>query len=161
MRAIGCWRMRRERAGARHVLTAHTLDDQAETVLIRLTRGSGISGLAAMARIAPLPGGDGDGRIALVRPLLEVPKARLLATLRKAGIAYADDPSNRDPRFTRVRLRDGDAGARTRGPQGGAAGVAGAPGAAGRMQHSRRAVDAACALQGPTVAGAASDRAAR
>ena len=90
------------KAGAQHVLTAHTLDDQAETVLIRLTRGSGISGLAAMARVAPLPG---EGGLALVRPLLEVPKARLLATLHKAGVAYADDPSNRDPRFTRARIR--------------------------------------------------------
>jgi tRNA(Ile)-lysidine synthase len=90
-------------ANAQHVLTAHTLDDQAETVLIRLTRGSGVSGLAAMARIAPLP--VGGERIALVRPLLEVRKAQLVATLRKAGIAFADDPSNRDPRFTRVRLR--------------------------------------------------------
>jgi tRNA(Ile)-lysidine synthase len=91
-------------ASGQHVLTAHTLDDQAETVLIRLTRGSGVSGLAAMARHAPMPGA-GDG-IVLVRPLLGVPKARLLATLRKAGVVYADDPSNRDPRFTRVRLRD-------------------------------------------------------
>jgi tRNA(Ile)-lysidine synthase len=87
---------------ARHVLTAHTLDDQAETVLIRLTRGSGVSGLAAMARIAPIPGSND---IALVRPLLELRKAELLATLRKARIAYTDDPSNRDPRFTRARLR--------------------------------------------------------
>ena len=95
------------KAGAQHVLTAHTLDDQAETVLIRLTRGSGISGLAAMARIAPLPSGgnNGDGTVALVRPLLDVTKARLIATLRKARVAYADDPSNRDPRFTRARLR--------------------------------------------------------
>lgn len=91
-------------AGARHVLTAHTLDDQAETVLIRLTRGSGIGGLAAMARVSPLP--ESDGAISLVRPLLDVRKARLLATLRKAGVAHADDPSNRDPRFTRVRFRD-------------------------------------------------------
>jgi tRNA(Ile)-lysidine synthase len=89
-------------ASASHVLTAHTLDDQAETVLIRLTRGSGVSGLAAMARIAPVPGGND---IALVRPLLDLRKAQLLATLRKAGIAYADDPSNRDPRFTRARFR--------------------------------------------------------
>jgi tRNA(Ile)-lysidine synthase len=89
--------------GIRHVLTAHTLDDQAETVLIRLARGSGIGGLAAMSREAPLP--TGDGSVTLVRPLLSVSKARLLATLRKAGVAYADDPSNRDPRFTRVRMR--------------------------------------------------------
>ncbi|MEI8150696.1 MAG: tRNA lysidine(34) synthetase TilS [Hyphomicrobiales bacterium] len=91
-------------AGAGHVLTAHTLDDQAETVLIRLVRGSGVSGLAAMARVAPLP--DGGEGVALVRPLLTVRKARLIATLRKAGVAAADDPSNRDPRFTRVRFRD-------------------------------------------------------
>jgi tRNA(Ile)-lysidine synthase len=90
------------KAGARHVLTAHTLDDQAETVLIRLTRGSGIGGLAAMARESALPG---DGEIRLIRPVLDIAKARLIATLRKAGIAYADDPTNRDPRFTRPRLR--------------------------------------------------------
>ena len=90
-------------ANAQHVLTAHTLDDQAETVLIRMTRGSGVSGLGAMARIAPLPASSEE--IALVRPLLELRKARLVATLRKAGVAFADDPSNRDPRFTRARLR--------------------------------------------------------
>ena len=95
--------------GARHVLTAHTLDDQAETVLIRLTRGSGISGLAAMAHVSALPGSEGE--ISLVRPLLGVRKTRLIATLRKAGVAHADDPSNRDPRFTRVRIRNGDADA--------------------------------------------------
>lgn len=90
------------KAGAHHVLTAHTRDDQAETVLIRLTRGSGIGGLAAMARMSPVPGA---ADVSLVRPLLEVPKARLVATLRKAGVAYAEDPSNHDPTFTRVRLR--------------------------------------------------------
>jgi tRNA(Ile)-lysidine synthase len=87
--------------GARAMLIAHTLDDQAETVLIRLTRGSGIGGLAAMARTSHVPGGE----IMLVRPLLDVPKARLVAALRKARVAYADDPTNRDPRFARPRLR--------------------------------------------------------
>jgi tRNA(Ile)-lysidine synthase len=91
-------------AGARHVLTAHTLDDQAETVLIRLTRGSGVGGLAAMARSSRLPAEDAAD-IVLVRPLLDVPKARLIATLRRAGVGYADDATNRDPRFTRARLR--------------------------------------------------------
>jgi tRNA(Ile)-lysidine synthase len=85
--------------GASHILTAHTLDDQAETVLMRLLRGSGPTGLAAMARRTWL------GELTLARPFLDVPKARLIATLRKAGIDFADDPSNRDPRFTRVRMR--------------------------------------------------------
>lgn len=92
------------KAGARHVLTAHTLDDQAETVLLRLAHGSGPSGLAAMTRMAPLPAGE-PGAIALVRPLLDVSKARLVATLARAGIPHVDDPSNRDPRFARARLR--------------------------------------------------------
>ena len=86
-------------AGATHILTAHTRDDQAETVLFRLARGSGLTGLAGMARVTPL-----DGR-SLVRPFVDLPKARLVATLERAGIAAADDPSNRDPRFARVRWR--------------------------------------------------------
>jgi len=89
-------------AGGAHVLTAHTLDDQAETVLIRMSRGSGITGLAGMSRFAILPG---DGQVRLVRPLLDIPKARLVATLRAAKIPFAEDPSNRDPRFARARLR--------------------------------------------------------
>ena len=88
-----------KKAGARHVLTAHTMDDQAETVMLRLARGSGLSGLCAMARESDIFG------TTLVRPLLDLPKARLIATLRKARLAFADDPSNRDPRFTRARLR--------------------------------------------------------
>jgi tRNA(Ile)-lysidine synthase len=92
------------KAGARHVLTAHTLDDQAETVLFRLARGSGVSGLSGMGFIAPMPVEEGRG-ILLVRPLLSVPKARLIATLKAAKIPYADDPTNRDPRFARSRLR--------------------------------------------------------
>lgn len=93
------------RAGCEHILTAHTLDDQAETVLFRLARGSGLTGLAGMAYAAPVPA-DGDSSIFLVRPLLGVPKARLIATLKAAGVAYSEDPSNRDPRFARARLRN-------------------------------------------------------
>lgn len=92
-----------ERTKACALVTAHTLDDQAETVLIRMSRGSGLGGLGAMAREAPLPVG---GAAVLVRPLLEIPKTRLIATLARAGIEFADDPSNRDPRFTRARLRE-------------------------------------------------------
>lgn len=91
-------------AKAMHILTAHTLDDQAETVLIRMSRGSGVTGLGAMARMSSLPR-QGAGQIKLVRPLLETSKSRLIATLRVANIGFADDPSNRDPRFTRARLR--------------------------------------------------------
>jgi tRNA(Ile)-lysidine synthase len=86
--------------GATHVLTAHTRDDQAETLLMRMSRGSGIAGLAAMA-----PQTQRDG-VVLARPLLQISKARLLATLRKAKIGFADDPTNRDTRFTRPRLRE-------------------------------------------------------
>jgi len=92
------------RAKATHVLTAHTRDDQAETVLIRMSRGSGLTGLGAMTRMSALPE-KGKDAITLVRPLLDIPKARLIATLRAAEIPFADDPSNRDPRFTRARLR--------------------------------------------------------
>ncbi len=86
-------------SGATHVLTAHTRDDQAETLLMRLLRGSGIAGLAAMAREVEREG------LLLARPLLEVSKSQLVATLRKAKIEFADDPTNRDPHFTRPRLR--------------------------------------------------------
>ena len=87
-------------AGASHIFTAHTRDDQAETVIMRLSRGSGIGGLAAMARQSARDG------VTLARPLLDIPKTQLIATLKKAGVAFADDPSNRDVRFTRPRLRD-------------------------------------------------------
>ncbi len=92
------------RAGFAHILTAHTLDDQAETVLFRLARGSGVIGLAGMAPASPVPAA-GNGEIFLVRPLLRVSKARLIATLQAARIDYCDDPTNRDPRFARTRLR--------------------------------------------------------
>jgi tRNA(Ile)-lysidine synthase len=84
---------------ATHILTAHTRDDQAETLLMRLLRGSGIAGLAAMARES-----ERDG-LRLARPLLDVSKSQLIATLKKAGIDFADDPTNRDASFTRPRIR--------------------------------------------------------
>jgi tRNA(Ile)-lysidine synthase len=95
--------------GASHVLTAHTRDDQAETVLIRMARGSGMTGLGAMAALTPLPPlpkGGADRQVLLARPFLNVPKERLIATLRAARIPFADDPTNRDPRFTRPRIRE-------------------------------------------------------
>src|SRR5882672_1172982 len=86
--------------GATHILTAHTRDDQAETLLMRLLRGSGIGGLAAMARES-----ERDG-VLLARPFLHVAKSQLVATLKKAKIGFADDPTNRDTNFTRPRLRE-------------------------------------------------------
>jgi tRNA(Ile)-lysidine synthase len=92
------------RGKSRYILTAHTLDDQAETVLFRLARGSGLTGLSGMASASLLPIGDGGG-IFLVRPLLAIPKSRLIATLRAVGVSFSEDPSNTDPQFTRARLR--------------------------------------------------------
>ncbi|MGY3496706.1 tRNA lysidine(34) synthetase TilS [Bradyrhizobium sp. USDA 4502] len=85
--------------GATHILTAHTRDDQAETLLMRMLRGSGVAGLSAMARET-----ERDG-VLLTRPLLDISKAQLIATLQKARIGFADDPTNRDRSFTRPRLR--------------------------------------------------------
>jgi tRNA(Ile)-lysidine synthase len=91
-----------QRAGAPFVITAHTRDDQAETMLFRMARGSGLAGLAGMASMSPVPA---DTDIVLCRPLLEISKERLIATLRARRIAWAEDPSNADPKFTRVRWR--------------------------------------------------------
>ena len=85
--------------GATHILTAHTRDDQAETLLMRMLRGSGIAGLAAMTRVSEREG------LWLARPLLDVSKAQLVATLNRARINFADDPTNRDVSYTRPRLR--------------------------------------------------------
>ncbi len=85
--------------GADHLVIAHTADDQAETVLFRLLRGSGWAGLAAMT-----PRVERDG-VTLARPLLGVAKARLVATCQAAGMAFCADPANADPRFARARLR--------------------------------------------------------
>lgn len=87
------------RNGVLHLMLAHTLDDQAETFLLRLERGSGADGLAGMAPIAEGPA------VRLLRPLLAVPKARLVATLGKYGQEWIEDPSNRAVQFARVRAR--------------------------------------------------------
>jgi tRNA(Ile)-lysidine synthase len=87
------------RIAADAIVTAHTLDDQAETLLMRLARGSGLTGLGGIR-----PHSSREG-VAIARPLLDVPKTRLIATLRSSGIPYSKDPSNSDPKYTRVRLR--------------------------------------------------------
>lgn len=86
--------------GATHILTAHHADDQAETVLLRLGRGSGIGGLAGMRRLSTLAPG-----LWLARPLLDRPKADLVAICRTAACGFVDDPSNSDLAYARARLR--------------------------------------------------------
>lgn len=85
--------------GVLHLLVAHHQDDQAETFLLRLGRGSGVDGLAAMAPRVAFPEAQ------LLRPLLEIPRVRLAETLRVAGQDWIEDPSNLNERFLRVRLR--------------------------------------------------------
>ncbi len=91
------------------IVTAHTADDQAETLLMRLARGSGVDGLAgipARGRREFDRGGPAPTSIPLHRPLLTVSRARLVATLQAANIPFIEDPSNRDRRFERVRVRE-------------------------------------------------------
>ncbi|MGD0641914.1 MAG: tRNA lysidine(34) synthetase TilS [Roseiarcus sp.] len=85
--------------GADFVVTAHHLDDQAETALLRLVRGSGIGGLRAMAARAAREG------VTIARPLLGFAKRDLIAYCESQGVAFARDPSNDDPRYARTRLR--------------------------------------------------------
>ena len=84
------------------IVTAHTEDDQAETFLMRLARGSGLDGLTGMSAARLLGRGD---NIELVRPLLGVAGARLRATLEAKGLSWLEDPSNDSDRFERVRVR--------------------------------------------------------
>ncbi|MBG0811268.1 tRNA lysidine(34) synthetase TilS [Methylosinus sp. H3A] len=85
--------------GATGIVTAHHADDQAETVLFRLTRGSGIAGLAAMAGESRIDG------LALLRPLLGFRKAELERLCAEADHPFFRDPSNENPAYARVRLR--------------------------------------------------------
>jgi tRNA(Ile)-lysidine synthase len=81
------------------LLSAHHLDDQAETLLLNLMRGSGPEGLAAMPTMRRF------GRGYLVRPLLGTPRSALLAYAQAAGLTWIDDPSNEDSSFDRNFLR--------------------------------------------------------
>lgn len=86
------------------ILTAHTADDQAETVLMRMAHRSGARGLAGMAREIFIAAGAGPPQ-RLLRPLLGWRRARLRAFLSEKHAAFIDDPSNEDRRFERVRAR--------------------------------------------------------
>jgi tRNA(Ile)-lysidine synthase len=85
------------------LLTAHHADDQAETLLMRLNRGSGVAGLAGVRETGAVPGTD--GRLRLCRPLLGWRRGELRAIVEAAGIEAAQDPSNDDEAFDRARLR--------------------------------------------------------
>ena len=84
-----------EQLGARAILVAHTADDQAETVLINVMRGSGTAGLAGMARR--------QGNV--VRPLLHMRRADVRAMVERAGLPIAEDPTNDDRRWRRAWIR--------------------------------------------------------
>lgn len=93
-----------EADGVDALVTAHSADDQAETVFMRLRRGAGTAGLSAMADASRIASGAG-APVRLLRPLLAFTRAQLTATVEKAGQAYLDDPANDDPAFERVRVR--------------------------------------------------------
>jgi tRNA(Ile)-lysidine synthase len=97
-RLLGQWGAER---GLKALLTAHHLDDQAETLLMRFARGAGIRGLSGMRRIARTPG----GKILLLRPLLGWRRSELEAVCAASGFEPALDPSNEDEQFERVRVR--------------------------------------------------------
>ncbi|MGH7397553.1 MAG: tRNA lysidine(34) synthetase TilS, partial [Candidatus Rokuibacteriota bacterium] len=81
--------------GAARIATGHTADDQAETVLMRLLQGAGPRGL----------GGIAPARGLLIRPLIETRRSAIEEHLRGRGLSWVEDPSNRDPRFLRNRIR--------------------------------------------------------
>ena len=89
-----------KKRGVTHLALAHQEEDQAETLLIRLLGGSGLDGLCAMRPLTQRAG------VALIRPLLGVPRARLEATCKKHRQAWIDDPANENLDFRRVRVRD-------------------------------------------------------
>lgn len=93
-RALG-----RELAPGELLLTAHHRDDQAETVIMNLCRGSGAAGLAGIPRRAPFAAGE------LCRPLLDLPRSALLGYALRAGLRWVDDPANTDPRMDRNFVR--------------------------------------------------------
>jgi tRNA(Ile)-lysidine synthase len=122
-------------AGASHLLLAHHRDDQAETLLLRLARGSGLFGLAAMR--ADIRAGS----VTLLRPLLSLPRARLRATAEAAGLSPVEDPMNHDARFARARIRRAMPVLAGEGID-----AAGLAATAGRLAGAAEAIDAAAAM---------------
>lgn len=89
--------------GLAAIVTGHHGDDQAETIIMRLNRGAGLRGLAGMREISRMPGAP---ELPLLRPFLHWSRRDLLAVVETSGIDPALDPSNADPRYERVRVRD-------------------------------------------------------
>ncbi|MEO0411947.1 MAG: tRNA lysidine(34) synthetase TilS [Pseudomonadota bacterium] len=98
-------RRRAQELGAYAIATAHTLEDQAETVFARLARASGTRGLSAMRGVASIPGETQEDGIVLARPLLGVSRDALRDYLRARDLRWAEDPSNRLRTYDRVRFR--------------------------------------------------------
>lgn len=96
----GCFEEMAEACGARYVATAHTADDQAETILHRIVRGTGIAGLAGIPRVRRL-----TPALTLIRPLLDVRRSEVIDYLDSIRQPYREDRTNRDTRFTRNRIR--------------------------------------------------------
>ena len=94
---LGNWAIERN---LNAVATAHHVEDQAETLLMRLARGAGLGGLVGVRQKRPLEAG-----IAVIRPLLNWRRAELAPIVAAAGITPIDDPANRDPRHDRSRFR--------------------------------------------------------
>lgn len=130
-RLLALWAARRSLAA---VALGHTMDDQAETVLMRLGRGSGVDGLSAMAARA-----EAEGTVWL-RPLLGLRRAALREWLAARGLNWSEDPSNEDDRFDRVRVRRS---LETLEPLG--VTPEGLSATAGRMRAAREALDRAAA----------------
>ena len=91
-----------DRAGARVVVTGHNLDDQAETVIMRILRGAGLTGLCGIRQTRPVSPGS---EIMLVRPLLEVSREKILSYLKERNIRCLTDETNTDTSYLRNRIR--------------------------------------------------------
>lgn len=131
---LGDWCVRH---GAGLLFVAHTMDDQAETFLLRLQRGSGVDGLSAMRPVAPFPLEEFPG-VELIRPLLGFRRSELRDYLSRRCVLFIEDPMNSDPRFQRVRIRAAM-------PALEAAGIATAriASAAGHLARAREALETA------------------
>jgi tRNA(Ile)-lysidine synthase len=95
---------RLSRRGLKALYLAHTEDDQAETFLIRLARGSGLDGLGAMRSLSPFPVAGFENLI-LARPLLRMSRENLREHLAARNLTWLEDPMNNEPRFARSRMR--------------------------------------------------------